>query len=179
MKEPPSGLGIQGQAPTGPSYLPCAHYPPHPGHPLFLYAVSFSCRSQDCIILGFVCRAAGGGVGPAARHSPSLSSPSTPSWVMLILPPFSGPWHPRNRLPYPEAVSSLSIFSCSPGSPTGYRPQRQRKGGCGLGSAQARTPFLISVPHSVEGRKPKGTPGCKQGMASRFWGQGQRLSLAK
>lgn len=121
MKEPPIGLGIQGQPSTGPlasALMPTdlstqdAHFP--------LGLAASAAPGRDCIILGFVRRAAGGGVGPAACHLPSLSSLSTPSWVTLLLPPFSGPWHPRNRLPYPEALGSLSIFSHSPGSPRGY-----------------------------------------------------------
>lgn len=181
MKEPHIGLGIQNQASTGPSCLLCAHCPPHPGHPLFLCAFSLSCSSQDCIILGFVCRAAGGGVGPAARHPPSLSSPSTPSWVILLLPPFSGPWHPRNPLPYPEAVSSLSTFSCSSESPRGYRLQRQREGGWDWDQhrLEAACPHLCSPLSGGQVLPPQGAPGCRQGMASRIWGQGQNFSPAK
>lgn len=125
-QEPHAGLGIRGQASTGPWCLPCCPRPPT----LDAHVSSRppAAPGQDCIILGFVRRAAGGGVGPAACHPPSPSSPSTPSWSIPLLPPLSSPWHPRNCLSYLKAVSSLSTLSCSPGSPRGYRSQRQREG---------------------------------------------------
>lgn len=55
--------------------------------------VASAAPGQDCIILGFVCRAAGGGARPPAPCPPPLSSPAL-SWVLLLLPLFSGPWHP-------------------------------------------------------------------------------------
>lgn len=98
MKEVHIGLGIQnGQFgnPQDAWCLPCCTLPSPPWTPTFPPCLKASVApGQDCIILGFVCGAAGGGVGPAARHPPSLSSPSTLSRVILLLLPFSGPCTP-------------------------------------------------------------------------------------
>lgn len=125
----------------------CHPLPCPPGMPTFPLSLAASAApDQDCIILGFVCRAAGGGGGPAAHQSPSLSSLSTPSWVILLLPPFWGPWHPRNCLLYPKALSSLSTFSRSPGSPRGSRGKGKEAEGQGPAPGwKLPSSFLLST----------------------------------
>lgn len=73
---------------------------------------------------------------------PSCSSPSTPSWVTLLLPPFSGSWHPHPRSPLPDvcltvALRSLSAFSCSPGEPMRLGGKGKEAGGGGRGEQKS------------------------------------------
>lgn len=72
--------------PQAPCFCPAALPSPPPAPTSLSQGLAASAApGLDCIILGFVLRAAGGGVGPAAHRPPSLSSPSTPSWVTLLL----------------------------------------------------------------------------------------------
>lgn len=84
MKKPHIHLGIWGPA-TG---LACHPLPSPPGMPTFPHGLAASAiPGWDCIILGFVCRAAGGGGGPAA---PRFSLIFHSLLAILLLPPFSG-----------------------------------------------------------------------------------------
>lgn len=130
-----------------PKCLLATHCPAHPGCPLFLPAVQpqlHQTRIASFLALFAEQQVEEGGLLPTSPLS--LSSPSTPSWGILLLPPFSGPWHPRNCLLYPKALSSLSTFSRSPGSPGGSRGKGKEAEGQGPAPGwKLPSSFLLST----------------------------------
>lgn len=147
------GLGIRGRASTGPLHPPCCPLPSPPSTPTFPLRASQPQLQpgQDCIILGFVHRAAGGGVGPAVRAPPpfllisfhSLLGNPPSSLLRLTAPP---PWELSAS---PVALRSLSTFSCSPGTP---EAKGRRLGRNAEIPTRLETALIMSVPHPVEGR---------------------------
>lgn len=159
------GEGLQGEArshtlgwesgvgrPQAPCIRPAARCPPHPQHPLFLSGPrSLSCNQAR--IASFLALFTEQQVEEwgllSAPPPPSCSSPSTPSWVIL-LPPFSGSPHPHpgSCLPHPWLSDPFPPSPAPQGAPEakGRRLGRERRNPHQAGNCPHH------VPHPVEGR---------------------------
>ena len=113
--------GNQNPASIGPLHLACCSCSPCPPKPTFPSQglVASAAPGQDCIILGFVCRAAGGEVGPP-RPTPMAPLPSH----LLLSPGYSSSFL-SSQAPGTGGLSALPgdsqlpFHSCSPRSPRG------------------------------------------------------------
>lgn len=122
-QEPHKGVTCWAGVPR-PCVCPAAHCPPHPSPTFSLRALQPQCIRPG-LHHAWLCSQSSRWRSRACcpLPAPLLSSPSTPSWVILLLPPFTGPWHLGVVCQWLSAPFS---FSCSPGSPEATEARGRR-----------------------------------------------------